>query len=52
MWHGLLTAKDGFTRTDEKGQDIGMQRYFGNAEQRKKLWEHTKETTKVKGDTD
>ena len=52
MWYGLLAAKDGFTRMGEKGQDIGMKRYFGNEEQRKKLWEHTKETTRVKDDTD
>jgi len=51
MWHGLLAAKHGFSRTDDKGQDIGMKRYFGNEEQRKKLWEHTKETTRVKDDT-
>lgn len=47
MWYALLAAKDGASRTDEKGQDIGMKRYFGNEIQREKLWEHTKETTKV-----
>ena len=52
MWHALLTAKAGVSRVDEKGDDIGMKRYFGNEAQRKKLWEHTKETTRVEGDTD
>jgi hypothetical protein len=51
MWHALLTAKDGFSR-NYQGEDIGMKRYFGNEAQRKKLWEHTKETTRVKGDID
>ncbi|KAF8811630.1 NAD(P)-binding protein [Phlegmacium glaucopus] len=52
MWYALLGAKDGFTRTDQKGDDIGMKRYFGNEVQIKKLWEHTKETTGVKDDAD
>ena len=50
MWYSLLAAKDGFSRTD-KGDNIGMKRYFGDEVQRKKLWEHTKETTRVEGDT-
>jgi hypothetical protein len=45
----LLTAKDGFPRNDQ-GEDIGMKQYFGNEAQRKKLWDHTKETTRVKDD--
>lgn len=52
MWHALLTAKDGFSRTNQEGEDIGMKRYFGSESQRKKLWEHTKETTRVEGDLD
>jgi len=52
MWHALLTAKDGFSRSNQKGDEIGMKQYFGNEAQRQKLWEHTKETTRVKGDTD
>jgi len=47
MWHALLAAKDGFSRTDDKGNDMGMKRYFGNEAQMKKLWEHTKETTRA-----
>jgi len=45
MWHALLSAKEGFSRTDEKGDDIGKKRYFGNEAQREKLWEHTKKKT-------
>ena len=52
MWHALFTAKDGFSRWNQKGDNIGMNQYFGNEVQRQKLWEHTKETTRVKGDTD
>ena len=52
MWHALITAKDGFSRTSQEGEDIGMKRYVGNESQRKRLWEHTKETTRVEGDID
>ena len=52
MWHALLTAKDGFSRRNQKGDDIGTKQYFGNEAQRQKLWEHTKDTTRVKGDRD
>ncbi|KAF8895815.1 hypothetical protein CPB85DRAFT_1479856 [Mucidula mucida] len=44
MWHGLLSTKPGSARIGAKGQDIGMSRYFGNAEQRAALWEHTVQT--------
>ncbi|KAJ7328729.1 hypothetical protein DFH08DRAFT_786328 [Mycena albidolilacea] len=33
--------KRGFIRRGEKGDDIGMKKYFGTEEGRKKLWEHT-----------
>ena len=51
MWHALLNAKDGFSRSNQKGDDIGMKQYFGNEAQRQKLWEHTKEATGVKDDS-
>ncbi|KAF9037335.1 NAD(P)-binding protein [Hymenopellis radicata] len=44
MWHGLLSTKPGSARIGAKGQDIGMSRYFGNAEQRTALWDHTVKT--------
>ena len=53
MWHGLLGAKEGYSRTDEKGQNIqGTKGYYGSDVKRQKLWEHTKEITKVEGDAD
>ncbi|KAJ7888533.1 hypothetical protein B0H14DRAFT_3105509 [Mycena olivaceomarginata] len=33
--------KRGFIRRGDKGDDIGMKKYFGTPEGRKKLWEHT-----------
>jgi hypothetical protein len=33
--------KRGFIRRGAKGDDIGMEKYFGTEEGRKKLWEHT-----------
>jgi hypothetical protein len=33
--------KRGFIRRGEKGDDIGMKKYCGTEEWRKKLWEHT-----------
>ena len=55
MRYGLLGAKEGFSRSDEKGQSIQRPKgYFGDEEKfvkRQKIWEHTKEMTKVEGDT-
>ncbi|KAF5372364.1 hypothetical protein D9615_009253 [Tricholomella constricta] len=47
MLHGLLNSKQGFSRVGSLGEDIGMKRYFGSVEARKKLWDHTVEATKV-----
>jgi hypothetical protein len=33
--------KRGFIRRGEKGDNIGMKKYYGTEEWRKKLWEHT-----------
>ncbi|KAG6810407.1 hypothetical protein H0H92_011995 [Tricholoma furcatifolium] len=41
MLHGLLSNKAGFFRVGSRGEDLGMYRYFGSEEARKKLWEHT-----------
>jgi hypothetical protein len=43
MLDGILNAKDGFIRIGSKGEDIGVKRWFGTEEERKKLWEHTRE---------
>ncbi|TFK38848.1 hypothetical protein BDQ12DRAFT_682599 [Crucibulum laeve] len=63
MWYGVWnTAKSrsespdakgstsipGAWRIGEKGQDVGLTRYFGSEEARKKLWEHTEEAVRVK----
>ncbi|KAF8063237.1 hypothetical protein FPV67DRAFT_1672267 [Lyophyllum atratum] len=47
MLHGLLNSRDGFSRVGSRGEDIGMKRYFGSEEARKKLWEHTVRATEV-----
>ncbi|KAG5638297.1 hypothetical protein H0H81_000822 [Sphagnurus paluster] len=47
MLHGLLGKKEGFFRVGSQGEDIGMKRYFGSEEARKRLWEHTAQATKV-----
>ena len=53
MWYSLLGAKEGFSRSDEKGQRIEKPKgYFGDEVKRQKVWEHTKEITRVEGDTD
>ncbi|KAG6862700.1 hypothetical protein C0993_003940, partial [Termitomyces sp. T159_Od127] len=45
MLHGLLNSKAGFYRVGSQGEDLGMKRYFGSEEARKKLWEHTVKAT-------
>ncbi|CAA7270515.1 unnamed protein product [Cyclocybe aegerita] len=43
MWHAVYStaAEPGVYRTDSHGENIGKKSYFGDEEQRKKLWEHT-----------
>ena len=50
MLHGLLNSSSsgGFFRVGSRGEDIGMKRWFGSEEARKKLWQHTVEATSVK----
>ncbi|KAF9531507.1 hypothetical protein CPB83DRAFT_849152 [Crepidotus variabilis] len=45
MWHGIYAtaSKPGAWRTDTHGGDLGKKRYYGDEEQRTKLWEHTSE---------
>ncbi|EAU89862.1 hypothetical protein CC1G_07014 [Coprinopsis cinerea okayama7 len=47
MWKAIFNHAGGAFRTNPKGADIGKWRYFGNEEQRKKLWEHTIEMTRT-----
>jgi hypothetical protein len=47
MWHAVLNNTKGVFRTGSKGENLGTQRYFGNEEAKKKLWEHTVEATTV-----
>jgi len=46
MWHGALSTanKPGAWRVGSLGEDLAKKRYFGDAEQRMALWEHTVET--------
>ncbi|KAF8875154.1 hypothetical protein BD779DRAFT_1450321 [Infundibulicybe gibba] len=47
MLHSLLNNGNGVFRAGSLGEDIGKQRYFGSEQARKKLWEHTVESTRV-----
>jgi hypothetical protein len=48
MWNAIYSSKDKPRpwRTGSNGEDIGTTRYFGNEDQRRKLWEHTEEAVK------
>jgi len=43
MWHAAYktAAQPGAYRTDNLGESWGKKNYFGDDEQRVKLWEHT-----------
>ncbi|KAF9460994.1 hypothetical protein BDZ94DRAFT_1264643 [Collybia nuda] len=48
LLHGMLnTSKGAFSRIGSRGEDIGMSRYFGSEEARRRLWEHTVKATQV-----
>ncbi|TFY78380.1 hypothetical protein EWM64_g5634 [Hericium alpestre] len=55
LWSGLYRSTadkgsgsvPGAWRIGSKGEDLGMARYFGSPEQRRKLWESTARTTKT-----
>ncbi|KAJ6632536.1 hypothetical protein B0H10DRAFT_1977706 [Mycena sp. CBHHK59/15] len=48
MLYGLLSGEKGFFRRGEKGNDIGMKKYSGSDADRKRMWDHTQETTNKK----
>jgi len=44
MWHAIyhtVNGKPGAWRTGSHGEDLAKKNYYGNEEQRQKLWEHT-----------
>ncbi|KAK0193670.1 NAD(P)-binding protein [Armillaria mellea] len=41
MWHGTLQKAAGAFRVGSRGEDMGKKRYYGDEEQRQKLWDHT-----------
>ncbi|KAG6840415.1 hypothetical protein C0991_006886 [Blastosporella zonata] len=47
MLHGMLSNREGFFRMGSQGEDLGMKRFFGSDDARKKLWEHTVDATRV-----
>jgi hypothetical protein len=49
MWNAIYktATKPGPWRTGSSGQDIGKERYIGDENQRKKLWDHTVEVMKT-----
>ncbi|KIJ96917.1 hypothetical protein K443DRAFT_10285 [Laccaria amethystina LaAM-08-1] len=46
MWHGIFNSTKGAFRIESHGENLGKKRYFGTETQRKKLWEHSWESTK------
>jgi hypothetical protein len=54
MWNAIYSSKDKPRpwRTGSSGEDIGTTKYFGNEDQRSKLWEHTEEAVKSALETD
>ncbi|KIK51517.1 hypothetical protein GYMLUDRAFT_50529 [Collybiopsis luxurians FD-317 M1] len=47
LLHGLFStvSRPGSWRINENGEDMGMAKYFGDDESRRRLWEHTVEVT-------
>ena len=42
LW-AMLESQVGWSRRNDKGDDIGDSRYYGSEEIEKKLWKHTEE---------
>jgi hypothetical protein len=51
MLHSILSQTKGAFRIGSRGEDLGMKRYFGSEEARKKLWEHTVAATHISPST-
>ncbi|KAK0192147.1 hypothetical protein F5146DRAFT_1135900 [Armillaria mellea] len=47
MWHGVLQKTAGAFRVGSRGEDMGKKRYYGDEEQRQKLWDHTVTTVEA-----
>jgi len=45
LWHGIYanSFKPGASRVGSNGEDLGKKKYYGDNEQRTRLWEHTEE---------
>ena len=43
MLYGLLQSGAGVSRRNNKGEDIGKSRFHGSEEEKKAVWDHTKE---------
>jgi len=45
LWHGIYSnsSKPGAFRVGSNGEDLGQKNYYGDDEQRTRLWEHTEE---------
>ena len=48
MLHGLLSATKGAFRIGEKGEDLGLKKFLGSEDARKRLWDHTAIVAEVK----
>ncbi|TFK25438.1 NAD(P)-binding protein [Coprinopsis marcescibilis] len=47
MWNGVFQHTSGVFRTDSHGENMHNKRYYGNEDQRRRLWEHTSKVTNV-----
>ena len=49
LWHGVYTSstKPGAFRVGSCGEDLAKKNYYGDDEQRKRVWEHTEEVVEA-----
>ncbi|KAG6908199.1 hypothetical protein DXG01_005788 [Tephrocybe rancida] len=51
MLHGILSKQPGFYRVGSRAEDLELKKYFGSDEARKRLWDHSVNTTKISPST-
>ena len=42
MLYSLFQTKKGFSRRDERGDDIGRKRWYGTTDERDRVWDHSR----------
>ncbi|KAL1695579.1 hypothetical protein GGG16DRAFT_45184 [Schizophyllum commune] len=46
MWYAMYQSGPGFARINPKGENIGMNEYYGSEEAKELVWEHSLEVTR------